>query len=321
MTLDVPLAFTPVYQTVVWGGRRMAQWRDDLPEGKIGESWDIADQERGMSVVAAGPLAGTSLRELVRAHGQELVGTAFQGEEFPLLVKVLDANDRLSVQVHPDDELAQQLGVAKRGKTECWYLIGDGGELFQGTAAGVDAAAFEQAIEQQQVESCLNRFETVDGDFFFMPARTVHALGTGCLLFEIQQSCDCTFRVYDWGRVGLDGKPRPLHVAESLQTIDFAAQQYGPVATDWQEHPQGGTVRGLASCQYFTVAERRGSNLAQRGNQVCHIVCCMAGSGRLRSAGGELPLQPMHSYLVPAAAGDWQAVGADLRLLVAQPVL
>ncbi len=329
--LDTPLQFTPVYHTLVWGGRAMATWRKDLPGGPIGESWDLADHSRGMSVVASGPLAGKTLRELTAAHGRELVGETWDGGEFPLLVKLIDANDRLSVQVHPDDALAKSLGVGTRGKTECWFLLGDGGELFVGTQPGTTAASFEAARSAGQVAKTLISHATKDGDFFFIPARTVHALGKGCLLYEVQQTCDVTFRVDDWGRVGLDGKPRQLHVQESLATIDFAAPSAGAVVSSERPHPAGGTIRSLAECQYFRVEERRGQRLAGGGGGRCAIVTCLGGHGTLSTAGGSVPLAPMTTTLVPAAAGPWlaqandQAMGGPLtdqlglRLLVAQP--
>jgi len=321
--LVAPLRFAPVYQNVVWGGRSLERWRDDLPEGPVGESWEIAQQQRGMSVVAEGPLAGSDLETLMREAGRELVGACYDGGgEFPLLIKIIDAADRLSVQVHPDDELAQELGVGRRGKTECWFIVGDGGELFQGTRPGVDRERFARAIEDDTVAECLNRFETRDGDFFFMPARTVHALGTGTLLFEIQQSCDVTFRVYDWGRVGMDGEPRPLHVEESLRCIDFADRGWGPVQADFEDHPGGGRFRHLVECPYFAVEERRGVRCAGGGEDACSIVMCVDGEGRIDTDGGQLDIAPMRSYLVPAAAGDWCATGLDkgeLRLVVARP--
>lgn len=320
--LDIPLSLVPAYQSVVWGGRRLAVWREDLPEGPIGESWDVSDQPRGMSVVENGALAGCPLDQLCAHHGSSVVGQGYDGSGFPLLVKCIDANDRLSVQVHPDDELARSLGVAERGKTECWYLLGEGGELFQGTAPGVDRGAFARAIESQEVAECLNRFTCRDGDFFFMPARTVHALGRGCLLYEIQQSCDCTFRVYDWARLGLDGQARPLHVAESLQTIDFASADHGPRPAALVPDPAGGWVRHLADCAYFRLIERRADQITGRGNAVCWIVSNIGPAGVLQTAAGALPMQSMRSYLIPAAAGDWQATGeAELRLLLTQPVL
>lgn len=320
--LDRPLRFAPVYMPTVWGGRRMEAWRPDLPPGPIGESWDLADHARGMSLVADGPLAGASLRELTRAHGRALVGASWDGGDFPLLVKLIDANDRLSVQVHPDDGLAKALGVGQRGKTECWLMLADGGELFVGTVPGCTRADFERALAERTVASALNRYRASDGDFFFLAARTVHALGSGCLLYEVQQTCDVTFRVDDWGRVGLDGKPRELHVAESLRTIDFAAPSTGPVAAKEVAHPAGGSVRHLAACDYFTVEERRARHTSGGMPDACAIVTCLAGRGTLATAAGGVPIAPMQTWLVPACAGPWTATAErheGLRLLVAHP--
>jgi mannose-6-phosphate isomerase len=328
--LALPLTFTPVYHTLVWGGRAMASWRTDLPAGPIGESWDLADHPRGMSVVASGPLAGKSLHELTQDHGKALIGETWDGGDFPLLVKLIDANDRLSIQVHPDDALAQSLGVGKRGKTECWLMVNDGGELFVGTRPGITRDDFEAARAVGQVADTLNRFIAKDGDFFFLNARTVHALGRGCLLYEVQQTCDVTFRVDDWGRVGLDGKPRPLHIAESLATIDFHAASEQPIKAPEVAHPAGGTVRHLVDCPYFTVEERRGQHVLGSGNGRCTLITCLDGQGSLSTAAGAIPLVPMRTYLIPAAAGSWSATAAaddhgslksqlGLRLLAAQP--
>lgn len=314
--LTVPLRFKPVYQTVVWGGRRMEAFRGDLPSGPIGESWDLADHARGMSVVADGPLAGTTLRDLTRRFGAALVGPAYTGGDFPLMVKLIDANDRLSIQVHPDDRLAKELKVGERGKTECWYILSDGGELFVGTKAGVTRESFAAAREAGTLADTLNRFVTEAGGFFLIPARTVHALGAGCLIYEIQQTCDVTFRVDDWGRVGLDGRPRPLHINESLATIDFSAGAM-QAAGDFEVHPDG-RVRALARCPYFHVDEHRTRRLSLHSTS-CAIVTCLAGHGRLNTAGGFAPLTPMTTVLVPAAAGGWNAYGernAELHLLV-----
>jgi mannose-6-phosphate isomerase len=321
-TLSQPLTFTPIYQTIVWGGRRMAAWRSDLPDGPIGESWDLADHPRGMSVVADGPLAGTSLHDLTRQYGKALVGTSFTGGEFPLLVKLIDANDRLSVQVHPDDRLAKELKVGSRGKTESWLLVGDGGELFVGTMPGTTRERFAEALAQNRVSDVLQQYTGRDGDFYFLPARTVHALGKGCLIYEIQQTCDVTFRVFDWGRVGLDGRPRPLHVSESLDTIDFTSHPAGPVAGRTQVHSHGGSVRRLAHCPYFTAEERHAGETKGGGGGSCSIVVCISGHGRLSTAGGSVAMRPMRTYLVPAAAGKWTAKAdhlSGLRLLVSRP--
>lgn len=330
-SLSLPLSFTPVYHQLVWGGRRMAEWRNDLPAGPIGESWDLADHARGMSVVAQGALAGRTLRQLCQERGAELVGDGWDGGDFPLLVKLIDANDRLSVQVHPDDELAVRLGVGKRGKTECWLMLSDGGELYVGTRAGCARTDFERALAAGRVADELTRIVARNGDFFFLPARTVHALGCGSLIYEVQQTCDTTFRVDDWGRLGLDGKPRQLHVRESLATIDFDAGPGSAVKTPEAPHPAGGTVRRLAACRYFQVEERRAEHTSGGGNGRCSIITCLGGHGSLATAAGSLGIEPMRTYLVPAAAGAWTVTARKVeygpldallgvRLLVAQPV-
>ena len=328
--LALPLAFTPVYHSLVWGGRAMETWRNDLPPGPIGESWDLADHPRGMSVVADGALAGRSLRQLTAEHGRDLIGETWDGGDFPLLIKLIDANARLSVQVHPDDALARSLGVGQRGKTECWLMVNDGGELFVGTKPGIDRARFESARAAGRVADTLERFIAKDGDFFFLPGRTVHALGTGCLLYEVQQTCDVTFRVDDWGRVGLDGKPRPLHVTQSLATIDFNARSSQPTVVAEEPYPAGGTIRRLVSCDYFSVEERLATHTSGGGNGRCTIITCLDGEGTLATAAGALDIEPMRTYLVPATAGAWTATARTgektslksqlgLRLLAAQP--
>ena len=303
--LRLPLAFKPVYIEIVWGGQRLAQQRTDVPAGNIGESWDLADHQRGMSVVRDGELAGTPLEDLMQQYGAAIAGPAFAGKPFPLLIKVIDAQDNLSVQVHPDDELAQKMGLGAAGKTECWLMIGDGGTLYQGTVPGIDRQAFEAAMDTKTVDQTLNKFATSDGDFFFLPARTIHALGTGCLLLEVQQNCDITFRVDDWGRVGLDGKPRQLHIAESLETIDFTASNHGPVQAEPQDHPQGGSVRHLVQCDYFSVEERRSLHTGGGGNGQCCVITNIEGQGHIATAAGSIPVEPLQTVLVSACAGPW----------------
>ncbi len=321
--LSLPLLFKPVYQRVLWGGRRMGRWRDDLPDGPIGESWDLADHERGMSVVVGGPWQGATLRELARERGTDLVGGSFAGGDFPLMVKLIDASDRLSVQVHPDDALAARLGAPARGKTECWLILEGGGEIFLGTRPGVTRASFERALADGVVAGQLNRIDAEAGDFFLVPARTVHALGGGCLLYEVQQTSDTTYRVDDWGRLDQDGRPRPLHRAESLATIDWDAAPSAAVRAPAAAHSAGGSVRRLADCAYFAVEERQAGLARGGGNGACSVVVCLAGSGRLATAAGEVRLEPMRTALVPASAGPWRAAadrgGDGLRLLVAQP--
>lgn len=325
-----PLLFTPLYKVLVWGGRRMERWRRDLPDGPIGESWDLADHANGTTRVAEGAFAGRGLDELTREHGAALVGAGFDGGPFPLLVKLIDATDRLSVQVHPDDELARRLGVGANGKTECWLSLDAGGEIFLGTRPGVDRAAFERALAGKRLETVLNRFETWGpGDFFFLPARTVHALGRGSLVYEVQQTSDITFRVYDWDRVGLDGKPRPLHVRESLETIDFGGTGFGPRSAAWEPLGNGeyrvDERRRLVDCPYFTVEELR-VQLTARAASTCAIITSLDGPCRVSTSGGAVTVEACRTALVPAAAGAWTVEstapnGAPAHLLVSCPKL
>jgi mannose-6-phosphate isomerase len=278
-----------------------------------------------MSVVSQGPLAGRTLRQLVVEAGPALVGAGFRGGVFPLMVKMIDAADHLSVQVHPDDSTAAILGAGHRGKTECWVILADGGVLFQGTRPGVNRDAFERALADHTLAARLNRFEGRAGDVFFIEARTVHALGEGCLLYEIQQTSDITFRVYDWDRMGLDGKPRPLHVAESLATIDFSRTDFGPLRPAWRTDPTGGIEsRALVTCPYFAVEQFRvsaGATLRRISRDACAVVTCIDGHGVLATDGGELPLVPLQTALLPAACGTWQVRSetATLDLIVASP--
>jgi mannose-6-phosphate isomerase len=305
----------------------MEKWRRTLPTGPIGESWELADHARGMSVVDRGRHAGATLHELVEGGGRALLGESYIGgesPEFPLMVKLIDATSRLSVQVHPDEHMARHLGVGIRGKTECWVILEDGGEVYQGTQTGVGRAEFERALAMRDVPSTLNRFQSRKGEVFFLPARTVHALGAGCLLYEIQQTSDVTFRVYDWDRVGLDGQLRPLHVTESLATIDFSRSEFGPHPPGpWRRlGTQGSQERLLVECPHFVLREQRvQAALEQSTSGTCAVVTCVAGQGMLSTVAGQVELMPMQTVLVPADASAWTvtATESSLDLLVAVP--
>ena len=193
-----------------------------------------------------------------------------------------------------------------------------------GTCPGVGRVEFERALAEHQVSTTLNRFEGRQGDVFFLPARTVHAVGEGCLLYEIQQTLDVTFRVYDWDRMGLDGKPRELHVAESIATIDFSRSSFGPHASEaWR--PMAAREceeRVLVDCPHFTLREQRvQGSLEQPTRSTCAVVTCLDGQGTLFTSEGRATLVPMQTVLVPADAGSWRVDGTSARLLVATPKL
>jgi mannose-6-phosphate isomerase len=220
-----PLTFHPIFKERIWGGRELEKlYCKKLPAGKlIGESWEISDRPGDESVIANGTFAGKSLRWLMENHARELLGDAKPAGEnrFPLLIKILDAREKLSLQVHPPASKAAELKGEL--KTEMWFIAdaAPGAELFVGLKRGVTRAEFEQKISNGSVADCFHRVPVRAGDTMFLPSGRVHAIGDGLVIFEIQQNSDTTYRVFDWNRVGLDGKPRELHIAQSLASIDF----------------------------------------------------------------------------------------------------
>lgn len=219
-----PLAFHPIFKERVWGGRALERlYQKPLPPGLvIGESWEISDRPGDVSVIANGPLAGRDLHWLMGHHAAELLGRAApESGRFPLLVKILDAQDKLSLQVHPPAAQAAELGGEP--KTEMWYVAkaAPGAVLYAGLRNGVTRAEFEARIKSGAVLECFHRVEVRSGDAILLPSGRVHALGAGLVIFEIQQNSDTTYRVFDWNRRGLDGNLRELHIPQSLASIDF----------------------------------------------------------------------------------------------------
>ncbi len=220
-----PFIFQPILKERIWGGRELEHlYAKPLPPGKpIGESWEISDRPGDASVIANGPLAGKTLRWLMENHAAEILGDTKPATEgrFPLLCKILDAREKLSLQVHPP---ASKAAALKGGpKTEMWFIAdaAPDASLYVGLKRGVTRAEFEKKIAGGSVAECFHRIPVREGDAMFLPSGRVHAIGAGLVIFEIQQNSDTTYRVFDWNRVELDGRPRELHVAQSLASIDF----------------------------------------------------------------------------------------------------
>ena len=253
------IEFVPIFQQRVWGGRQLAEKLGRaLPGGEpIGESWEIVDRPEAQSVCSR---TGKTLRELLETDGNAIMGPGHDPERpFPILVKWLDCRDRLSLQVHPPATVAKRLGGEP--KTECWYLADTtpNAALIVGLRRGVTRQQFEQAIEEETLEPLLHRFPVQPGESILLESGRLHAIDAGNLILEIQQNSDTTYRVYDWGRKGLDGKPRQLHVEQSLQSIDFT--DFEPAITPASEAP--GEIT-LAECAEFRI---RRFNLAA-GQQI-----------------------------------------------------
>ena len=299
-----PLVFTPLYRRYIWGGRRFGSVLGRmLPPGfDYAESWELVDRDGDQSVVATGPLAGTTLGDLVAHRGPELLGRHAPRPAFPLLFKFLDANRDLSVQVHPDDARAARLGTPDLGKTEAWYVVAaePGSRIYAGLRAGVSRDEFAAAVRAGRCDASLHSFVARPGDCVFIPAGTVHAIGAGLVVAEIQQSSDVTFRLHDWNRVGADGRPRPLHVEEALE----ATTRTGPADPVTPRSTDDPAVRRLVACDYFVFDEVRPTDRWEvGGDDRCHFVAVIAGEARLDGRWGLPPLGIGDCVLVPASAG------------------
>lgn len=300
-----PLRFQPVLRRYVWGGRRLETLLGkSLGEGdNYAESWEVVDHGADQSMVTHGPWQGYTLHELVTQHGPDLFGRHGCLPQFPLLFKFLDAHQRLSVQVHPNDAQAARRQPPDLGKTEAWIVLhaDSGSSIFAGLKEGVDRGRLEHALREGTAESCLHRFEPRIGDCIYLPAGTVHALGEGLVVAEIQQASNTTYRLFDWNRVGPDGRPRELHIQEGLDVTDFQA---GPV------HPQTpsstnlpGRTR-LIACEKFVVDRWEGNAAASLGgDQRFHILAVIAGSLFLEGDPAGRPLHRGETVLLPAALG------------------
>jgi mannose-6-phosphate isomerase len=248
MNLTEPIAFEPLFMERVWGGRRLERlFGKKIPAGvRIGESWELVDREEAQSVVHEGVLKGKTLNELWNEYRPAVFGARYAswGARFPLLVKLLDAEERLSVQVHPPASIAAAL--QGEPKTEMWFVAWAASEadIFAGLRPGTTRAEFAHALAEGHVANLLHRLPTRTGDCIFIPSGRVHAIGAGNVIVEVQQNSDTTYRVFDWNRTGLDGQPRELHIDESMQSIDFEDEvpQFQPPAGD-----------PLVGCDHFRI--------------------------------------------------------------------
>lgn len=308
-----PLTFDPIFKERVWGGRNLERlYGKPLPDGApIGESWEISDRPEDVSVIASGPLAGRDLHWLMTHHRDELLGSVRpQQGRFPWLIKILDAEDKLSLQVHPPAHKAAELGGDP--KTEMWYIAGAAPDaaLYVGLKRGVTRAEFEEKIRTGAVAECFHRVPVKRGDAMFLPSGRVHAIGAGLVIFEIQQNSDTTYRVFDWNRKGLDGKARDLHVAESLASIDFEdfepelaggkLLQVGPLKT------RALVRHGLFTVDLFLAGSRDTMRLGPKRLRALGV---LVGGIRVRSSAGEVKL----------AAGDFCLIPASLERVEIEP--
>ncbi len=316
-----PLKFIPAVKDYIWGGRGLEKIGKILPEGIVAESWEISGHPDGLGPVADGALAGRTLPELMKEFGAELIGHALPEaalSTFPLLVKFIDANDRLSVQVHPDDAYANAHENGGLGKTEMWVVLAaePGAKLVYGLRPGVTKDGFAAAVEKGDIAGCLNEVEARKGDAFDIPAGLVHAIGAGLLIAEIQQSSNTTYRVYDYDRTDTAGNKRPLHIAKALDVIDFSLPTSSNGAGKVVENGTGARQTTLVANRYFVV-ERCEVNGALSGNldgSRFELMILLEGSANLTYPGGECRVRMGDSLLLPATLGAYDLQGSFMAL-------
>ena len=304
-----PLTFQPIFKERVWGGRKLAGlYGKALPEGKtIGESWEITDRPEGVSVIANGPLAGRDLRWLLEQHGAEVLGhPVTPGERFPWLVKLLDASDDLSLQVHPPAHKAVLLGGEP--KTEMWFIADaePGAKIYTGLKRGVTRAEFERKTHDGTVEDCFHVHHVARGDTMFLPSGRVHALGAGNIIFEIQQNSDTTYRVFDWNRVGLDGQPRELHLEQSFTSIDYFDCEPPLVTAPFTGIAPGISSRPLVRHGLFHIDQVKvaaGAVAEGKWNSGLTVIGAVAGTLEVTGNGVTVPVHAGEFALLPAALG------------------
>ncbi|QDV64938.1 type I phosphomannose isomerase catalytic subunit [Crateriforma conspicua] len=321
-----PLSFTPVLKRTLWGGRRLGEMLGKPlgAEQDYAESWEIVDHGDDQSIVDAGPLKGQSLAQILAERPEWLLGPAWEkrvgqtgasGGRFPLLLKYLDCNRVLSVQVHPDDAYARQMDPPDLGKTEAWYVVAAEPEslIYAGLKEGVDRQTLAEAVEAGQTEQVLHSFHPSPGDCVFIPAGTVHALGEGLIIAEIQQSSDTTFRLFDWNRVDAQGNARPLHIEPSLAVSDYQAGPAKPSSVD----PSAEGWQSLVQCDKFTL---RALSIGRRpigGDGRCVILTVPHGTVVLQCGDEERELRTGQSLLIPAACAECQVEPTESSLLLA----
>lgn len=311
-----PLKLAPVAKSAIWGGERLkTEWNKQAPLENVAETWELTVREKENNIVQNGTLAGKTLADVLRKWGKSAIGAAYTAERFPLLVKFIDAADRLSVQVHPDDAFASAV-ENDLGKTEVWYVVeaDEGASILWGLAEGVTERDFAAAVQTGETEKLLRRVEVKKGDVYFIPARMPHAIGAGILIAEIQQNCDLTYRVFDYNRRDKEGKLRELHVEKALQVV----RPFTEAEVDAVRYARGrATPDVLVNCPYFSVRHVKvnGERAEAVPRESFVSLLALAGAGYVQAGAHRVPFEKGESLFLPAGLGEYRLVGEAELLL------
>lgn len=312
-----PIKLNPEFKEIIWGGNRLKnEYNKKSNLNNIAESWELTVRPDGMNTISGGKFNGYTMEEYINENGFSVV-TGKSLDRFPLLIKFIDAEDNLSVQVHPDDEYGLK-NANSLGKTEMWYIIDavPGAKLVYGLKEGITNNIFKQAIETGNVEEMLNYVPVKKGDVFFIPSGLVHAIGAGILLAEIQQNSNITYRVYDYNRIGKDGKPRELHVNDALNVIlNRNESEINKI-----RYSKGKTSENnLANCEYFNVDKYNinGNLNLSTNNESFNSILCLDGIGTICYNNEQFPIAKGDSYFIPAGLGTYEIDG-NLEIIVSK---
>lgn len=303
-----PLFFQPIYKSTLWGGRNLESvFNRELPLGKVAESWDVSCHGDDVSVVLNGNLKGLTLKEVMTKYKNDLLGRKWSGDNFPLLVKLIDANDKLSVQVHPDDDYAVTI-EGDMGKTEMWYILQarDGAQIIYGTQDNISPEEFKKAIEEANLNPYLNYVDVKAGDVIYIPSGTVHAILDGILIAEIQQNSATTYRVYDWGRVDKEGNPRDLHVNKALDVINFNYKGEINSFSDLEDSVN------LTTSPYFIIDKLKVNEryTHKTDGSTFYIYTVLKGNLKVKFGDEETIAIAGSSFLIPATIGEYEIIGS-----------
>jgi len=314
-----PLKFKPVYKNYIWGGSRIPRiYHRNVPDGIYAESWEISDRDDGMSVVTNGPLAGGTLRDILSEYGKSILGTAVGGTRFPLLFKLIDSKQKLSVQVHPNDDNAAACNG--EAKTEMWYMLDDG-QVYCGLNEGVTRERFLQAVENGTSGEMLRKVPLKKGEAVFVPGGRVHAIDGGCLILEIQQNSNTTYRLYDWGRLGTDGKPRELHIDKAIQVINWNDHENPKVTPVLLTDEEDFQRLKILKCRYFLLEELRFKRTVEipMSGKTFHALFTTEGEAEILWDGGTETAPAGTSVLIPSDIGHYALRGSATVLRTSIP--
>lgn len=313
-----PLLLKPAFKDYIWGGTKLrTDFGKDCDYDKVAESWELSCHKDGNSTVSNGEYAGLTLAEYIEKCGKAVLGSDCEKfENFPILIKLIDAKDNLSVQVHPNNEYALRV-EGEYGKTEMWYIVDcdPGASLLYGFEKEISKDEFKQRIADNTLLDVTKSVPVNKGDVFFIEAGTLHAIGKGILIAEIQQNSNTTYRIYDYGRVGKDGKPRELHVDKAVEVTDLCPAKPHPIGLP-TEH-EGYTSKLLASCEYFKVnaLDITAEAKLTADNTSFNSLLILDGSPVLKYQGGELSLKKGDSVFIPAGMGEYMVCGRASAVL------